>query len=129
MDPANSREALREATLDVDEGADILMVKPALAYLDVVADLAPGEVVSYGDVAERAGRPGAARAAGSVLARSMGSVPWWRVVYADGRLPVCGPEEQTSRLRAEGVDVDGGRVRCSPAGRFARRRDVVDWEP
>jgi len=39
MDPANSREALREATLDVDEGADILMVKPAVAYLDVIAKL------------------------------------------------------------------------------------------
>jgi len=36
MDPANVREALREAALDVDEGADMLMVKPALAYLDVV---------------------------------------------------------------------------------------------
>ncbi|MCZ6918087.1 MAG: porphobilinogen synthase [Gemmatimonadetes bacterium] len=36
MDPANAREALREVDLDVDEGADILMVKPALAYLDVV---------------------------------------------------------------------------------------------
>lgn len=36
MDPANVREALREAALDVDEGADILMVKPALAYLDVI---------------------------------------------------------------------------------------------
>ena len=34
MDPANVREALREAALDVDEGADMLMVKPALAYLD-----------------------------------------------------------------------------------------------
>ena len=39
MDPANSREALREATLDVDEGADILIVKPAVAYLDIVARL------------------------------------------------------------------------------------------
>ncbi|MEE4137392.1 MAG: porphobilinogen synthase [Desulforhopalus sp.] len=39
MDPANSREALREATLDVDEGADIIMVKPALAYLDIIARL------------------------------------------------------------------------------------------
>ena len=39
MDPANSREALREATLDVDEGADILMVKPAVAYLDIIAQL------------------------------------------------------------------------------------------
>ncbi|MGH7327593.1 MAG: porphobilinogen synthase, partial [Polyangiaceae bacterium] len=36
MDPANVREALREVLLDVDEGADIVMVKPALAYLDVV---------------------------------------------------------------------------------------------
>ncbi len=36
MDPANVREALREALLDVEEGADILMVKPALAYMDVV---------------------------------------------------------------------------------------------
>ena len=39
MDPANSREALREATLDVEEGADILMVKPALAYLDIISRL------------------------------------------------------------------------------------------
>ena len=36
MDPANAREALREATLDVEEGADILMVKPAMAYLDII---------------------------------------------------------------------------------------------
>lgn len=36
MDPANVQEALREAALDVDEGADMLMVKPALAYLDVI---------------------------------------------------------------------------------------------
>ena len=36
MDPANSNEALREAALDVDEGADFLMVKPALAYLDII---------------------------------------------------------------------------------------------
>ncbi|MBU2611217.1 MAG: porphobilinogen synthase [Chloroflexi bacterium] len=36
MDPANVREALREAAIDVDEGADMLMVKPALAYLDVI---------------------------------------------------------------------------------------------
>ncbi|MCC6999432.1 MAG: porphobilinogen synthase [Deltaproteobacteria bacterium] len=37
MDPANVREAMREVSLDVDEGADIIMVKPALAYLDVIA--------------------------------------------------------------------------------------------
>ena len=36
MDPANSREALREVMLDLDEGADMVMVKPALAYLDII---------------------------------------------------------------------------------------------
>ncbi|AFY70755.1 porphobilinogen synthase [Thalassoporum mexicanum PCC 7367] len=36
MDPANSREALKEIALDIDEGADIVMVKPALAYLDII---------------------------------------------------------------------------------------------
>ncbi|MBU1205517.1 MAG: porphobilinogen synthase [Proteobacteria bacterium] len=36
MDPANAREALREARLDVQEGADIIMVKPALPYLDII---------------------------------------------------------------------------------------------
>jgi len=36
MDPANSREALREAMLDIEEGADILMVKPGLAYMDII---------------------------------------------------------------------------------------------
>jgi porphobilinogen synthase len=39
MDPRNSREALREAELDIVEGADFLMVKPALAYLDIVNGL------------------------------------------------------------------------------------------
>jgi porphobilinogen synthase len=36
MDPPNSREAIREAALDIDEGADIVMIKPALAYLDII---------------------------------------------------------------------------------------------
>ena len=39
MDPANAREALREAALDAEEGADFLMVKPALAYLDIVRQI------------------------------------------------------------------------------------------
>lgn len=37
MDPSNAREALREIELDIEEGADIVMVKPALAYLDIIA--------------------------------------------------------------------------------------------
>ncbi len=39
MDPANRREALKEVALDIEEGADIVMVKPALAYLDVIAEV------------------------------------------------------------------------------------------
>ncbi|MGH3622160.1 MAG: porphobilinogen synthase [Sciscionella sp.] len=50
QDPANAREALREVSLDLEEGADVVMVKPALAYLDVlraVADLADVPVAAY----------------------------------------------------------------------------------
>ena len=39
MDPPNRREAIAETLLDIDEGADMVMVKPALAYLDVIADV------------------------------------------------------------------------------------------
>lgn len=50
MDPANRREALRELQLDLDEGADMVMVKPAMSYLDMVrevADLSPVPVSAY----------------------------------------------------------------------------------
>jgi porphobilinogen synthase len=50
MDPANAREALREVALDVREGADLVMVKPALAYLDVIRqikDRVSAPVVAY----------------------------------------------------------------------------------
>ncbi len=50
MDPANIREAIREATLDVNEGADFLMVKPALSYLDVISAISeefPYPLVAY----------------------------------------------------------------------------------
>ncbi len=39
MDPANRKEALKEAILDIEEGADIVMVKPALSYLDIISDV------------------------------------------------------------------------------------------
>ena len=50
MDPANKREALRETALDIEEGADMVMVKPALAYLDVlerVVEASPVPVAAY----------------------------------------------------------------------------------
>jgi len=39
MDPSNRREALKEVALDIDEGADIVMVKPAMTYLDIISDI------------------------------------------------------------------------------------------
>lgn len=39
MDPPNRREAIKEVELDIEEGADIVMVKPALAYLDIISDI------------------------------------------------------------------------------------------
>lgn len=76
----------------------------------VIRGLRPGEVVSYGDVADQAGYPGAARAVGTILARSDG-LPWWRVVTASGRLVPGLEAEHARRLRAEGVELAGGRVR------------------
>src|SRR4051794_28009183 len=69
-----------------------------------------GDVWTYGEVAEAAGRPGAARAVGRVLATIDDDLPWWRVVTASGRL-VPGHEQAHARhLRAEGVAVvDGAR--------------------
>lgn len=76
----------------------------------VLADLAPGDVVTYGEVAAEAGFPGAARAVGRVLAGSDGQLPWWRVVNASGRLVPGLEEDHAARLRAEGVPVENGRV-------------------
>lgn len=77
---------------------------------EVLQRLAPGEVTSYGEVAAEAGRPGAARAVGRILATSHRDFPWWRVVAANGRLVPGSEAEQAKRLRAEGVTVSSGRV-------------------
>ena len=79
-------------------------------FRTVIADLAVGEVVSYGEVARRAGRRGAARAVGAFLAEHGADLPWWRVVRADGTLADHKVSEQARRLRAEGVEVRAGRV-------------------
>lgn len=78
--------------------------------LDVVRDIPPGTVATYGDVAARAGSA-SPRFAGWVLAHlSDEDTPWHRVVRADGRLVATLLDEQTRRLRTEGVGVDDGRV-------------------
>lgn len=81
------------------------------AVAAVLAGLRPGEVVAYGEVAHEAGWPGRSRAVGRLLATSGGAHPWWRVVNAAGRLVPGHEEEQARRLRAEGVEVAGHRVR------------------
>jgi methylated-DNA-protein-cysteine methyltransferase related protein len=88
------------------------------AIAKVLSSLRPGEVVTYGEVALEAGRPGAPRAVGAFLAGSGGAYPWWRVVSASGRLVPGHEREQAAHLRAEGVEVDDERGRV----KLARRR-------
>lgn len=77
----------------------------------VLSRLRPGDVTTYGEVAAEAGRPGAARAVGMMLARSSGrDWPWWRVVTASGRLVPGAEDEQARRLESEGVTIVAGRV-------------------
>ena len=71
--------------------------------------LKPGEVATYGEIAEEAGYPRAARAVGTLLSRSTG-LPWWRVVRSDGSLASSKPGEQARLLRREGVAVVGNKV-------------------
>lgn len=80
------------------------------SVIEVLLGLQPGEVVTYGEVAEQAGFPGAARGVGSVLRTSTVEVPWWRVVGAGGHLRSPGRVRQAERLRAEGVRVTDMRV-------------------
>lgn len=80
------------------------------SVLRVLGGLARGEVVTYGEVAEQAGHPGAARAVGTLLRRTAAEVPWWRVVGAGGHLRSPDPRRQAELLRAEDVPVHGLRV-------------------
>jgi methylated-DNA-protein-cysteine methyltransferase related protein len=87
----------------------------------VLGQLAPGTVMTYGEVALEAGHGGAARAVGTLLARGDSGLPWWRVVTSTGRL-VPGHEREHARLlRSEGVSVANGRVAM-------RTRSVVERE-
>ena len=74
-----------------------------------IRKLQPGEVASYGEIAEEAGFPGRARAVGRILSEGP-DVPWWRVVRADGSLASPNADEQAHLLREEGVAVAGARV-------------------
>jgi methylated-DNA-protein-cysteine methyltransferase-like protein len=88
--------------------------------LDVLMALHPGEVTTYGDVAEVAGYPKMSRLVGRILAETDVEVPWWRVVNAAGRLVPGNELEQTALLQAEDVIVRSGRIWSAPIGRFSR---------
>jgi alkylated DNA nucleotide flippase Atl1 len=77
--------------------------------LDCVESIPPGRVMTYGDVAEYAGSR-SARLVGRVLALDHGTVPWHRVLRADGSLAEHLYTEQRQRLLAEGVLFRGDRV-------------------
>jgi len=91
------------------------------AIVAVLDRLRPGEVVTYGEVAEEAGFPGAARAVGRFLHDYGSDHPWWRVVAANGRLVPGHEHEHARRLRQEGVRTADGRVLWPGASRVRRR--------
>jgi len=86
------------------------------AIWDVVAQIPPGVVSTYGDVARAAGLPGRARQTGYALKHTPDGLhlPWHRVVGAGGKIAFppgsSAFREQTRRLRGEGVEVENGRV-------------------
>jgi O-6-methylguanine DNA methyltransferase len=92
--------------------------------LSLVRRIPPGRVATYGDIAEAAGRPGAARAVGNVMRGcSLRDVPCHRVIAAAGRLGGYGGYAGLKRdlLRAEGVQISGSTIRDFKTRRFALR--------
>jgi len=77
--------------------------------LSAVEAIPPGQVATYGDLAELIGR-GGPRQIGTVMSRYGAGVPWWRVVRADGRAAKGLEPTALARLAREGCPLRGGRV-------------------
>jgi methylated-DNA-protein-cysteine methyltransferase-like protein len=89
--------------------------------IDVIRSIGPGDVVTYGDIADDAGYAKQSRLVGRLLSMNDDpDLPWWRVVNSTGRLVPGNEREQTARLRQEGVEVRDGKVRRAQTGRFSR---------
>lgn len=88
--------------------------------IDVLMTLQPGEVTTYGDIADMAGYPKLSRLVGRILATTDVDVPWWRVVNSAGRLVPGHERIQTELLLEEDVIIRNGHVRSAPFGRFHR---------
>ncbi|MEX2279670.1 MAG: MGMT family protein [Acidimicrobiia bacterium] len=78
--------------------------------LEVVRSIPPGHVMSYGEVADEAGSPRAARAVGTLLRTTVEECPWWRVVGWDGRLRAPDADRQAKLLASEGIAVRNGKA-------------------
>lgn len=87
--------------------------------IDVLITLQPGEVTTYGDIADTAGYPKLSRLVGRILSTTDIDVPWWRVVNSAGRLVPGNEKLQTELLQEEDVIIRNGRVRSAPHGRFS----------
>ncbi|MDX2026861.1 MGMT family protein [Microcella sp.] len=97
------------------------------AVLLVVADIPAGRVMTYGDVAAELGSRGA-RAVGRVMATEGSSVPWWRVVRADGRPPEGHEAEALAHYRAEGTPLRGGAAEHDPHT-YRLNLQAARWAP
>ena len=145
MDPANALEAVREAKLDVEEGADIVMVKPALPYLDVirrVKDATGMPVAAYNVSGEYAMIKAAAaqgllderaavlealtgiRRAGAdiVITYHAKDVARWLSPLAEGPLAAGRLGRPARRDRQEAPEPHAGLVRPAPSGRSRTSR-------
>lgn len=83
----------------------------AVAVFKVIDSTGAGEVMTYGEVAAEAGKPGAARAVGTLLRNHGDGHPWWRIVASNGRLVPHNQSEHARLLANEGVKIRDGRVR------------------
>lgn len=100
--------------------------------LAVIRAIPRGQVMGYGQVAAKAGLPGRARLTARVLGMNEDpDLPWHRVLRSDGRIAMPegsrGWREQSQRLRAEGVQMERGRVKHMPRG--SEDLDAAVWGP
>lgn len=112
MPPVDPRDAPRPPGARPDDGPDRLTPFQH-AVVAVVGSLEPGDVLTYAEVAEEAGHPGAGQAVANVLRRVPG-LPWWRVVPSSGRLYRSHAATQAPLLRADGMDVGDDRRVAPP---------------
>ncbi len=120
MDPANGREALREVALDVAEGADIIMVKPALAYLDIIRDVSQAvdlPVAAYNVSGEYAMVKAAARQ-GWIDERNVVLETLGAIKRAGAKIILTYHAKDAARWLSPAADTGEGR--CDSHGRHSR---------